>query len=36
MRCCADDEGLALRCRSAGSGIKPPHAALVDDRRGER
>ena len=35
MWCCARDEGLlALRCRPAGDGIKPPHAALVDDRRG--
>src|SRR3954454_17874790 len=36
MRCCAGDEGLALRRRPAGGGVKPPHAALVDDRRGER
>jgi len=27
---------LALRCRPAGGGIKPPPAALAEDRRGER
>jgi hypothetical protein len=36
MRCCAGDEGLALRRRPAGGGVKPPQAALADDRRGER
>src|SRR6266496_635677 len=36
MRCCAEDEGLALRSRPAGGGFKPPHAALAEDRRGER
>jgi DNA-binding transcriptional LysR family regulator len=37
MRCCVRDGGsLALRCRPAGDGIKPPHAALAEDRRGER
>jgi hypothetical protein len=37
MRCCAKDEGLmALRSRPAGGGFKPPHAALAEDRRGER
>src|SRR3972149_9868115 len=36
MRCCARDEGLALRSRSAGGGSKPPRAALAEDRRGER
>ena len=36
-RCCVGDEGrLALRRRSAGRGVKPPHAALAEDRRGER
>jgi hypothetical protein len=27
---------LALRSRPAGGGSKPPHAALAEDRRGER
>src|SRR5712692_8535314 len=37
MRCCAGDEGfLALRRRPAGGGVKPPQAALAEDRRGER
>lgn len=36
MRCCARDEGLALRSRPAGGGFKPPGAALAEDRRGER
>ena len=37
MRCCTRDEGLlALRSRPAGGGFKPPHAALAEDRRGER
>jgi hypothetical protein len=31
-----EDGGLALRSRPAVGGFKPPHAALVDDRRGER
>jgi hypothetical protein len=37
MRCCVEDEGfVALRRRPAGGGAKPPHAALAEDRRGER
>ena len=36
MRCCAEDEGLALRSRPAGGGFKPPHAAAVTAVRGER
>ena len=36
MRCCARDEGWALRSRPAGGGSKPPCAALAEDRRGER
>ena len=36
MRCCAGDEGLAPRRRSAGGGVKLPQAALAEDRRGER
>jgi hypothetical protein len=37
MRCCVGDEGLmALRRRPSGGGVKPPHAALAEDRRGER
>ena len=37
MCCCVGDEGLmALRRRPSGSGVKPPHAALAEDRRGER
>jgi hypothetical protein len=31
-RCCAVDEGLALRSRPAGGGFKPPHAAPVECR----
>jgi len=32
MCCCAGDEGfVALRRRSAGSGVKPPHGALAED-----
>src|ERR1022692_2717801 len=27
---------VALRSRPAGGGFKPPHAALAEDRRGER
>ena len=27
---------MALRSRPAGGGFKPPHAALAEDRRGER
>jgi hypothetical protein len=34
--CCAGDEGLALHSRPAEGGGKPPHAALAEDRRGER
>ena len=37
MRCCVEDEGfVALRRRPAGGGVKPPRAALVEVRRGER
>ena len=37
MRCCTGDGGLmAPRSRPAGGGFKPPHAALAEDRRGER
>src|ERR1700741_4561054 len=37
MRCCMRDEGfVAPRSRPAGGGFKPPHAALAEDRRGER
>jgi Reverse transcriptase (RNA-dependent DNA polymerase) len=37
MCCCVGDEGLmALRRRPSGGGVKPPHAALAEDRRGER
>jgi len=37
MRGCVKDEGLmALRRRPSGGGVKPPHAALAEDRRGER
>jgi Reverse transcriptase (RNA-dependent DNA polymerase) len=37
MRCCVEDEGLlALRRRPSGGGVKPPYAALAEDRRGER
>ena len=32
MCCCVGDEGLlALRRRPSGGGVKPPHAALVED-----
>ncbi len=35
--CCTRDEGfVALRRRPAGGGVKPPHAALAEDCRGER
>jgi hypothetical protein len=27
---------MALRSRPSGGGFKPPHAALAEDRRGER
>src|SRR5664280_3234748 len=33
-RCCAVDEGLALRSRPAGGGFKPSHAALAEFRPG--
>jgi RNA-directed DNA polymerase len=37
MQCSAEDGGLmALRDRPMGDDSKPPHAALVSDRRGER
>lgn len=37
MRCCMRDEGfVAPRSRPAEGGFKPPHAALAEDRRGER
>src|SRR5215218_6210681 len=36
MRCCAGDGGLALRSRPAGGGSKPPRAAPVKSRGGER
>jgi hypothetical protein len=36
MWCCAGDEGLALRRRPSGGDVKPPQAALAEDRRGER
>jgi RNA-directed DNA polymerase len=37
MCCCVGDGGLlALRRRPSGGGVKPPHAALAEDRRGER
>ena len=37
MCCCAGDEGsVALRRRSAGSGVKPPHGALAEDCCAER
>ena len=36
-QCSAEDGGsMALRDRPMGDGAKPPHAALVSDRRGER
>jgi hypothetical protein len=32
MCCCAGDEGfVALRRRSSGNGVKPPHGALAED-----
>src|SRR5450755_4979471 len=34
--CCAGHGGLALRCRSVGGGSKPPQAAAVKSRGGER
>ena len=37
VRCCVEDGGfVALRRRPAGGGVKPPRAALAEDRRGER
>jgi hypothetical protein len=36
MRCCTRDGGLALRGRPAGGGRKPPRAAPVKSRGGER
>src|SRR6266536_5618381 len=36
MQCSTRDGGMALRSRPAGGGFKPPHAALAEDRRGER
>src|SRR6266498_2780973 len=37
MCCCAGDEGfVALRRRSAGSGVKPPYGALAEDWCAER
>jgi hypothetical protein len=37
VRCCAEDGGLvALRRPPAVGGVKPPRAALAEDRRGER
>jgi len=37
MQCSMRDGGLwALRDRPVGEGLKPPHAALAEDRRGER
>ena len=37
MCCCVGDEGLVvLRRHPSGGGVKPPHAALAEDRRGER
>jgi hypothetical protein len=37
MQCSTSDGGsLALRDRPMGDGLKPPHAALAEDRRGER
>ena len=36
-QCCVVDEGfVALRRRPAGGDVKPPHAALAEDRCGER
>ena len=36
MRCCARDEGRPFGVALRGGGAKPPHAALAEDRRGER
>ena len=36
MQCCARDGGVALRDRPAGGGSKPPQAAAVKSRGGER
>jgi hypothetical protein len=36
IRCCARDGGVALRDRPAGGGPKPPQAAAVKSRGGER
>ena len=37
VRCCVEDGGVvALRRRPVGGGVKPPRAALAEDRRGER
>jgi hypothetical protein len=36
MQCCARDGGVALRDRPAGGGTKPPQAAAVKSRGGER
>jgi len=37
MQCSTEDGGpMALRDRPMGDDFKPPHAALVSDRRGER
>jgi hypothetical protein len=36
LRCRAGDGGLALRDRPAGGGLKPPQAAAVKSRGGER
>jgi hypothetical protein len=37
VRCCVGDGGVvALRRRPVGGGVKPPRAALAEDRRGER
>jgi group II intron reverse transcriptase/maturase len=37
MQCSTEDGGsMALRHRPMGDDVKPPHAALVSDRRGER
>jgi hypothetical protein len=37
MCCCAGDEGfVALRRRSSGNGVKPPHGALAEDCCAER
>ena len=38
LRQCSTSDGgwLALRDRPMGDGLKPPHAALAEDRRGER